>query len=266
MRLRLLEYRGISALVICVVTVVTCALVAAWSHAGILVNAICILVVSLLGFHCAAWLSYERSLTWQSLDYGLELITVVSLIAALAGIHQSAVAEILQGAYSGRKAEQASLVYQIKTTITNDCHPKQSRKEMWTPAPEPYQGACDRLEHLLDQIEYSFSQETGVDTMTTSDSWARDLLINEGAAVRSWSGLYAEARRFIEGSRKTKEVVDAQRRLSSRFVTTLAGSEKLQYWQYLLVFAFGLRIANKTGRLLEARAKERRPDGASEAT
>ena len=92
MRLHPAKSRGTLALSLFGVTFLVCASVAAWSPAGILVNASCILVVSLLGFLGVACLSYERKLAWQLLDYTLELITVVSLIAALAGIQQSAVA------------------------------------------------------------------------------------------------------------------------------------------------------------------------------
>lgn len=183
---------------------------------------------------------------------------MVSLFAALAGIQQSAVAEILQAEFSNRKAEQARLVYYIKSTITNDCHPKESRKDMWTPSPEPYAGACDRVEHFLPQVEYSFGEETGVETMTANDSWATNLLIGDEAATGSWRGLYDEAKRFVEGSRRTQKVLDAQGQLSSKFIKTLAGSGKLQYWQYLLAFALGLRIARKTGGVLDGREKERK--------
>jgi hypothetical protein len=99
------------------------------------------------------WLSYERKPVWQATDYLLEVTTLVSLIAALAGIEQSAVADALQAEFSRRKAEQANLLYSVKSTITNDCHPKESRKGQWTPSPEPYPVACDRIEHFLPQIE-----------------------------------------------------------------------------------------------------------------
>jgi hypothetical protein len=238
-------------------TCLVCLTIAAWSPAGIIANAVLILVVSLAGFHAAVWFSHERKLAWQMLDYALELITVVALIAALAGIQQSAVAEALQAEFSRRKADQANLVYFIKSTITNDCHPKESRKDMWTPSPEPYDGACDRIEHFLPQIEYVFGKETGVETMTADDSWARDLLINDETATGSWRGLYDEAKRFMEGSRRTRHVLDTQGQLSSEFIKTLAGSGKLRYWQYLLALALGLRIARRTGGLLDGRAKER---------
>lgn len=257
MKLRAADRRTAMALSLFGVTCLVGSTIAAWSPFGVIGNAIVILIVSLLGFHGAVWFSYERKMAWQALDYALELITVVSLIAALAGIQQSAVAETLEAAFSRRKAEQANLLYVIKSTITNDCHPKESRKSMWTPSPEPYDGACDRMEHFLPQIEYAFGKETGVETMTADDSWAQNLLINDEAATGSWQGLYDEANRFIEGSRRTRHVLDTQGPLSSEFIKTLAGSGKLRYWQYLLAFALGLRIARQTGGLLEGKAKKR---------
>jgi hypothetical protein len=80
---------------------------------------------------------------------------------------------MLQAEFSRRKAEQAQLVYSLKSTITNDCHPLESRKGMWTPSPEPYAGACDRMEHFLPQIGFGFGRETGAETMTADDSWAQ---------------------------------------------------------------------------------------------
>lgn len=250
-------YRWVYSFGSVLVTVLICASIATWSHGGIVANSTAILFVSLVGFHATAWLSYERKLAWQSLDYALELITITSLIAVVAGIQQSAVAEILQSEFARRKAEQASLLYSLKSTITNDCHIKESRKDIWTPAPEPYSGACDRIEHFLPQIEYSFGNETGVETMTADDSWARNLLVSEDAATGSWKGLYDEARRFTEGSHRTRAVLDSQGKLSSEFVRTLAGSGKLQYWQYLLAFVLGLKISRRSASLLEGRAKER---------
>jgi hypothetical protein len=46
--------------------------------------------------------------------------------------------------------------------------------------------------------------------------------------------------------------------LSSGFIKGLAGSGKLQQWQYLLALVLGLRIARRTGGLLDARAKARK--------
>lgn len=128
---------------------------------------------------------------------------------------------------------------------------------MWTVAPEPYQGACDRIEHFLPQIEFSFGNETGVETMTSEDSWAKNLLISEEAATGSWAGLYSQAKRFVDGSNRTRLILDSQGQLSSEFVRTLAGSGKLQYWQYLLAFVLGLKIARKSAGVMDAKSKER---------
>ena len=70
--------------------VLVAVLIALWSPAGIIANAVSILVASLLGFHFAAWLSHEHKVAWQILDYALELITVVSLVAANSSISEAA--------------------------------------------------------------------------------------------------------------------------------------------------------------------------------
>ena len=252
------RFRGMCALAAAATTVVVSVVVATWLNAGVITTALVVLVLSISGFHAAAWYAFERKRVWLVLDYALETVTVVSLFAAVAGIQQSAVSGILQGEFARRKAEQARLVYVTKSTITNDCHPLPSRKDMWTPSPEPYAGACDRMEHFLPQVEYIFGQETGIDTMTADDSWAQNFIINDEAATGSWRGLFDEAKRFIEGSRRTKNVLDSQGHLVSKAVEALAGSGKLQYWQFLLALVLGLRVARRSAGLLEARAKERK--------
>lgn len=252
------ERRGALALAVSATTLAGAAAIATWSPANIIANAVWVLILSLAGFHAAVWLSYERKIVWQALDYALESVTAISLIAALAGIQQSSLAEMFQSEFSRRKAEQAQLVYSLKSTVTNDCHPLESRKGMWTPSPEPYAGACDRMEHFLPQIEFAFGRETGAETMTSDDSWAQNIVINDAEATGSWRGLFDEAKRFREGSRRTKQVLGVHKELSSGFIKSLAGSGKLQQWQYLLALVLGLRIARRTGGLLDARAKETR--------
>lgn len=94
--------------------------------------------------------------------------------------------------------------------------------------------------------------------MTADDSWARNFIIDDEAATGSWRGLYDEAKRFIEGSQRTKKVLDSQGQLTSKAVEALAGSGKLQYWQFLLALVLGLRVARRSAGLLDARAKERK--------
>jgi hypothetical protein len=258
-------FRRAVALASVAATVLISLSIAAWSSASVLINALVVLAVSIAGFHVVAWYAFERKRAWQTLDYALDSVTIVSLFAAAAGIQQSAVSELLQEELAKRKTEQASLIYFVKSTITNDCHPKESRKDMWKPSPEPYAGACDRIEHFLPQIEWQFGQETEVETMTADDSWARNLIINDDSATGSWRGLFDEAKRFIEGSRRTKDVLDIQGQLSSDTVRALAGSGKLQYWQLLLAFVLGLRVARRSAGLLEAKAKDHKTLPAAES-
>src|SRR5262245_7265843 len=92
--LSLTKHRGIISLVAVLTTVVVCLSVALWSPAGVVTNALILLVVSLCGFHVAAWYAFDRKRAWQCLDYALELVTVTSLFAAVAGIQQSAISQI----------------------------------------------------------------------------------------------------------------------------------------------------------------------------
>lgn len=100
--------------------------------------------------------------------------------------------------------------------------------------------------------------------MTADDSWAKNFIIDDQAATGSWRGLYDEATKFIEGSRRTKNVLGNQGQLTSKAVEALAGSGKLRYWQFLLALVLGLRVARRSAALLDARAKERRDLAAPE--
>lgn len=124
MRFHPTKVRGVVALAAAATTVLASIAVAAWLSTGVIAKALILLVVSISGFHAAAWFAFERKQAWLVLDYALEAVTVVSLFAAVAGIQQSAVSAILQGEFARRKAEQASLVYYIKSTITNDATPR----------------------------------------------------------------------------------------------------------------------------------------------
>ena len=148
-------------------------------------------------------------------------------------------------------------MYFTKSTITNDCHSWESRKEMWTTSPEPYPGACDRMEHFLPQVEYVFAKETGIDTMTADDSWQGTSLSTTRPRLAPGGAL----RRGEEIHRRQSEdqnILDSQGRLASKTVGALAGSGKLQYWQFLLALVLGLGVARRSAGLLEARANERR--------
>jgi hypothetical protein len=240
------KHRGTASLAMCGFTAVVCVAIAVWSPAGVVANAVLVLLISLVGFHAVAGLSYEHKLAWQGLDYALEAITVISLVGAMAGIQQSAVTEVLQPEFARRKADQASFIYATKSTIVNDCHPKESRMIMWKPSPEPYPGACDRIEHFLPQLEYSFGTETGIESMTDDVYLVTDFVVNNAGASGSWRGLYEEANKFLDGTRRTRAVLDTESGLSSGFTKALAGSGKLRYWQYLLLFTLGLHIARKS--------------------
>ena len=142
--------------------------------------------------------------------------------------------------FSRRKVEQVSLIYAIKSTVTNDCHPKVSRVEMWVSSPEPYDGACDRIEHFLPQMEYAFDLETGPHNMSDDASWGKNLLISEESVEGSWAGLYTAARLFIDGSERTTESLKLRDSKDLVLKNNLASTGKLTYWQYLLAFAFGV--------------------------
>jgi hypothetical protein len=245
----------VGTILLVILTTTLCIAVATRLQAGLILNAIVIFATSLCGFHGVAWLTYRHKRIWNTLDYALELVTITTLVAALAGIQESSRTQILQAEFAQRKAEHASFLYALKSTITNDCHPKPSRLGIWTPSPEPYLGACDRVEHFLPQIEFAFGNETGIESMTSDDSWPRNILIDEDAAVGSWKGLYTQAHKLIAGSQRTKFILEAQNADRSDIMKLLAESGKLRYWQYLLAFVLGLRLARRSVTIWQARSQ-----------
>jgi hypothetical protein len=243
----------ITPFLVSLITLGLCAAIATRSTAAVIPNALVVFAVSVVGFHAVAALTYRRKRLWNALDYTMELVTIVTLLAALAGIQEASRLQVLDNEFAKRKAEQAMFLYALKGVITNDCHPKESRMGIWTPSPEPYEGACDRIEHFLPQIEFSFGSETGVENMTSDTSWPQNILINEDAAVGSWKGVYIQAHKLIEGSRRTSATMSAANANASEVTKVLAVSGRLLYWQYLLALVLGLRFARRTAGLLQGR-------------
>src|SRR5213078_482518 len=107
-------------------------------------------------------------------DYPWILTTFMTIVLALTNIQETGRLAPLKLAVSDRRAAYDSLIYSMKSVITNDCHPKASRAGMWQPSPEPYPGECDRIEHFLPQIERAAAEENDPSKLNSGEYWGQD--------------------------------------------------------------------------------------------
>ncbi len=211
--------------------------------------AVAILVISLAGFHAVAWLTFDCGSCWRAVDYPWVFATFMTILIALTSIYESQRMAPLVAAQTERRLSYEQLIYSIKSVVTNDCHPKVSRSGMWTPAPEPYEGACDRVEHFLPQIENEAARESIAPTPTTWNAWGLNILIAEEKAVGSWAGLYATAHQYEAISRRTTATIDRVNAVRRSPIANWASSGTLKYWYFVLAFCLGLRLSKVTAEL-----------------
>src|SRR5882757_8497511 len=95
------------------VTVITCIFIARISSASVISTAAIIFFFSLLGFHITAIFTFRYARIWKATDYFLELSTIISVFAALAGIQEGAQNDFYQSEFTRRKGEQEDLLYAI---------------------------------------------------------------------------------------------------------------------------------------------------------
>jgi hypothetical protein len=126
----------------------------------------------------------------------------MAILSALAGIQETARLQPLNAAIADRNAAYDALTYSLKSVITNDCHPKATRAVMYSPSPEPYEGACERMEHFLPQIELAAAAESSVEGLNSGEGWGLDIIIPDSKPTGAWLGLYNDAARFVNASEK----------------------------------------------------------------
>jgi hypothetical protein len=212
-----------------------------------------ILVVSLVGFHIIALTSYDCAWSWRFVDYPWVLTTFMTILVALTNIYETSRAAPLMTALAERKAAYENLLYSLKSVITNDCHPKPSRAGMWTVSPEPYKGACDRMEHFLPQIEDAAIKEATLPGLNSHPGWGQDIEIHDTSPVGSWAGLDEEARRLTKNDRDTQSVLERVAKLPRSPIASWAQSSALKFWYFALAFFLGLRLSKITADVLAAR-------------
>lgn len=240
------------------VVIVICALLARYSSASGLVTAIRILLVSLVGFHCVAVMTADWTRIWRVVGYPLALAGFMAILTALAGIQENARLAPLNAALADRKVAYDALIYSLKAVIENDCHPKSSRALMYTPSPEPYAGACERMEHFLPQIEFSAATESKVEGLNSGEGWGLDI-ITPDRPTGAWLGLYNDAARFNESVKRTAKVLEESKKTLRSPLAKWAASDAIRYWYFVLAFFLGLQLSKITAELLAPKAGEPLP-------
>jgi hypothetical protein len=220
-------------------------------------TALSILLVSLIGFHTIALLSFDCATCWRAVDYPWVLATFMAILIALTNIYEGARVAPMAAAQIERKQNYEQLIYALKSVITNDCHPKPSRAGMWSVAPEPYEGACDRIEHFLPQIENEAARDALSSEEFYGNAWGLNILVEEENAIGSWAGLYDAARKFHATSTRTREVIDSVRRNPRSPISSWAASGSLKYWYFALAFFLGLRLSKISAELMASVAAKR---------
>lgn len=201
---------------------------------------------SVVAFHIIGAFTYQYRKAWKSIEYAIEIATLGSIIAAFGDFQSGQRDQRLTEAFELRRTDQAALIYAVNSVITNDCTVLPSRLNVWKPAPEPYEGACDRMKHFLPQLELEFAAEDSIDDISSDDTWGRNMLINEDESEGSWAGLVLAARNFINSSKYVGEIVGAVGPIDKSPLSTILNSRYAEYWYYLLAVALGLRLAKVT--------------------
>lgn len=238
------------ALLVTSLVVVAAALARTADTGNAIGRAVAILVVSMLGFHAIALLAFDSVRAWRFLSYPSLLTSFMAVVTTLASLNESERLSLTTATLQSRQAAYQDLLYALKSTITNDCHPKASRVQIWTPSPEPYQGACDRMEHFLPQIEDAAVREQRLDGLNSGAGWGQNIVVRDTTPVGSWAGLYAAAGRFGKSAEDTQRALDALKTRPPSRVAAWAGSSSVKYWYFLLAFFLGASLAKATAEFL----------------
>tara|TARA_R110002060_G_scaffold41666_4_gene53231 strand:- start:974 stop:1735 length:762 start_codon:yes stop_codon:yes gene_type:complete len=204
---------------------------------------ITVFFLSLLLFHLVLFRFSKHEKIWKATDYLFEVIAVISIIAAVSGLGIASKQKTLQQAFSERKLAQVRFIYAVELTISHDCHVKESRKDIWTPTPEPIGGECERLESFLPQMKFEFDQETGPDNMTAEGLWGFNLAYDDVELDGTWSMIHTRAKEFLAINKKTEEAIALRDSLKDTDGFDVSKVDKVVYWHHILAFFLALKIA-----------------------
>ena len=217
--------------------------------------------LSMAGFTLIAWLSFDAVLAWRSVDFPWVCTSFAAILVALLNIAEATRRESFQTAKAELSRSFSELIYATQSVITNDCHELPTRAGMWQRAPEPYQGACDRIQHFAPQMSHAYDEFARTSDFNSLKGWSRNLELVTGTPERGWAGLNNSAQRVSAAVKNYgPALIDNSQSRSGRLegMRRVILSADLKYWYFAMAFFVALRLSKTTAEVFQARAAVRR--------
>jgi hypothetical protein len=214
-------------------------------------------LLSMAGFTLIAWMSFDAALAWRSVDFPWVCTSFAAILVALLNIAEATRRENVQMAKTELSRRFSELIYAAQSVITNDCRELPTRAGMWQRSPEPYNGACDRIQHFAPQMSYAYDEFARTSDHSSLDSWALNLAVRDRTAEGSWAGLSNAAQRVLAASKTYGPVLtESVQPKTGRFeaIRRAILSTDLKYWYFAMAFFVALRLSKTTAEVFQARA------------
>lgn len=252
--------RRLAVLILVATMVAGCTALISISGQGEVAVALEILLISVFGFSVVAAISYDAALCWRFVDFPWICASFAAIVAALLNIGEAARREEVTHARSEISRAFSGLIYATQSAVTNDCDDLPSRSNMWERAPEPYEGACDRMKHFLPQMTFSFNEFSQTQDVTQLTGWALNLIVPDTSPKGSWQGIYNSATQFKQVANRFGPILEeksAPRPDNSwlGWLRSVMLTAKFKYWYFFLAFFVGLRLSKTTAEVLQVKAQ-----------
>lgn len=208
-----------------------------------LIATLFIFFISSFLFHALLLRFRKYDSLWKATDYLFELVAILSIIAAVIGLNEASRQRYLQEQFAKRKLAQVEFIYAAESVITNDCDPLQSRADVWEVSPEPNEGECDRIKHMLPQMRFDFGRETGPENMTSDIIWAYNFEYKDQSLEGTWKYFQDKAEEFIEISKENEYAINQRDAARDKKDFDFSKIESIFYWHHILAFLLALKIS-----------------------
>jgi hypothetical protein len=225
-------------------------LLAFLDHGEPIETAVAIGAVSLLLFTVAAVLTFDCVRAWHCVDYAWVATTFMTVVVALSNISENNRLRNLRDARLHVLAAFSDLIYTNRQILENDCKAPALRPVGYKPSPLPYEGACQRMDRILPQMEQQYRDADRGGSTEVLKTWTRAALCLPGSSPQgAWSELCEETDRL---KTKTTElsVVLADNLPSTSAISRLTIDGGIRYWYFAMAFVVGVRLSLVTAVLL----------------
>jgi hypothetical protein len=207
-----------------------------------------ILLCSVVGFTVIAVLTHDSRRGWRAVDYLWVCTTLATIVVALVNIASNSRKEEISSARSSVRSAFSNVLYLTRAVLEDDCQQRPSRAVYYTPASEPYPGACDRMAHFLPQMDFEMSA-IELNPKAPHNEWGMDIVLPNTNPQGRWQALYAAGRDLDQKFAALDTILDRQQPTDgslSRFIL----STRLRYWYFILAFFLGLRFSKVTAEII----------------